>query len=132
MAVISWMAALLYLPRLFVNHCDAETGSAVSEVFKGMERRLARLIMTPAMVVSFLAGLALLAINPGLLSSGGYMIAKLVLVFVLLGVHVAMLAWLREFAEDRNTRPQRFYRIANEVPTVLMIAIVIMIIVRPF
>jgi putative membrane protein len=132
MAVISWMAALLYLPRLFVNHCQAEPGSAVSEVFKGMEQRLARLIMTPAMVVSFVAGLALLGINPALLSGGAFMAVKLVLVIVLAGVHFAMLRWLRDFDEDRNTRPQRFYRIANEVPTVLMIAIVIMIVVRPF
>jgi putative membrane protein len=132
MAVISWMAALLYLPRLFVNHCDAQAGSATSEVFKGMEGRLARLIMNPAMGVSFLAGLALLAINPGLLRSGGFMTVKLFLVLALAAVHFAMLQWLRAFAEDRNTRPQRFYRIANEVPTVLMIAIVIMIVVRPF
>ncbi len=132
MAVISWMAALLYLPRLFVNHCEAQPGSVTSEVFKGMERRLAQLIMTPAMIVSFVAGLTLLAINPALVRGSGFMAVKLVLVVVLAGVHVAMLRWLREFAEDRNTRPQRFYRIANEVPTVLMIAIVIMIVVRPF
>jgi putative membrane protein len=132
MAVISWMAALLYLPRLFVYHCEAEPGSPMSETFKVMERRLAGVIMTPAMIVSFAAGLSMLAINPSLVTSGAYMIVKLILVFVLLGVHLAMLRWRREFAEDRNTRPQRFYRIANEVPTALMIAIVIMIIVRPF
>ncbi len=132
MAVISWMAALLYLPRLFVYHCDAEPGSKMSETFKLMERRLASAIMTPAMIVSFAAGLAMLGINPALVKGSAFMIVKLILVFVLLGVHLSMLRWLREFAEDRNTRPQRFYRIANEVPTVLMIAIVIMIIVRPF
>lgn len=132
MAVISWMAALLYLPRLFVYHCDAEPGSQTSETFKVMERRLAAAIMTPAMIVSFAAGLGMLVINPALLQVGAFMIVKLVLVLVLLGVHLAMLRWRREFAEDRNTRPQRFYRIANEIPTLLMIAIVIMIIVRPF
>jgi putative membrane protein len=132
MAVISWMAALLYLPRLFVYHCDAEPGSQTSETFKVMERRLAAAIMTPAMIVSFAAGLGMLVINPALLQVGAFMIVKLVLALVLLGVHLAMLRWRREFAEDRNTHPQRFYRIANEIPTLLMIAIVIMIIVRPF
>lgn len=131
-AVISWMAALLYLPRLFVYHCEAEPGSQMSETFKLMERRLAHAIMTPAMIVSSAAGLAMLAINPRLLSDAAFMPAKLVLALVLLGVHLAMLRWRRDFAEDRNTRPQRFYRIANEVPTLLMIAIVIMIVVRPF
>lgn len=131
-AVISWMAGLLYLPRLFVYHCEAETGSVQSETFKLMERRLAFAIMTPAMIVSFAAGFAMLAINPGLLRAGAYMSLKLVLVFALLGMHVAMLRWLRAFAEDRNTRAQRFYRFMNEVPTLLMIAIVIMVIVRPF
>jgi len=131
MAVISWMAALLYLPRLFVYHCEAEPGSQTSETFKVMERRLAAAIMTPAMIVSFAAGLGMLVVNPALLQVGAFMIVKLVLVLILLGVHLAMLRWRREFAEDRNTRPQRFYRFANEVPTLLMIAIVIMIIVRP-
>lgn len=132
MAVISWMAGLLYLPRLFVYHTTFEPGSDASETFKVMERRLTRAIMTPAMIVSFGAGLAMLAINPGLLRSGIYMSVKLVLVLMLLVVHVFMLRWRREFAEDRNVRPQRFFRIANEVPTVLMIGIVILIIVRPF
>ena len=97
-----------------------------------MGRSLGQLIMTPAIVVIFVAGLALLAINPALLGGGAFMAVELVLVVVLAGVHFAMLGWLRAFDEDRNTRPQRFYRIANEVPTVLMIAIVIMIVVRPF
>lgn len=130
-AVISWMAGMLYLPRLFVYHTTAEPGSVQSETFVLMERRLTNGIMTPAMIVSFIAGFAMLAINPGLLRGGGFMHVKLVLVFALLGVHLMMLRWRREFAEDRNTRPQRFYRIMNEVPTVLMIGIVILIIVRP-
>jgi putative membrane protein len=132
MAVISWMAALLYLPRLFVNHCEAEPGSDTSEVFKGMESRLARLIMNPAAIVSFVAGFCMLGINPGLLAGGSFMSVKLVLVFALAAVHFAMLGWLKDFAQDRNARPQRFYRIANEVPTLLMIGIVILIVVRPF
>ena len=130
-AVISWMAGMLYLPRLFVYHTQAEPGSVQSETFKVMERRLARAIMTPAMIVSFVAGLWMLVINPSLLRGGGFMHIKLVLVFALLGVHLMMLRWRREFAEDRNTRPQRFYRIVNEVPTLLMIGIVILIVVRP-
>lgn len=132
LAVISWMAAMLYLPRLFVYHTQAEPGSVQSETFKVMERRLARAIMTPAMIVTFAAGLAMLAINPGLMRGAGFMHAKLLLVLVLLGVHLVMLRWRRQFEEDRNTRSQRFYRIANEVPTLLMIAIVILVIVRPF
>jgi putative membrane protein len=131
-AVISWMAGLLYLPRLFVYHCEAEVGSSMSETFKVMERRLARAIMTPAMIASFVFGLAMLFANPGLLRGAGFMHLKLALVLVLAGVHVAMMRWRRAFAEDRNTRPQRFYRIANEVPTVLMVAIVVLVIVRPF
>ncbi|MDP6981327.1 MAG: protoporphyrinogen oxidase HemJ [Myxococcota bacterium] len=131
-AIISWMAALLYLPRLFIYHCDAEAGSKQSETFKVMERRLAKAIMTPAMLVSFAAGLAMLGLNPALLQTGGFMWTKLVLVLMLLAMHIAMLGWLADFAADRNTRPQRFYRFMNEVPTLLMIGIVIMVIVRPF
>ena len=130
-AVISWMAGLLYLPRLFVYHATAERGSTQSETFKLMERRLAHAIMTPAMIVSFIAGFSMLAINPGLMAAGSFMHIKLLFVFALLGVHLMMLRWRREFEEDRNTRPQRFYRIVNEVPTLLMVGIVILIIVRP-
>ncbi len=131
-AVISWMAALLYLPRLFVYHCEAEVGSVMSETFKKMERLLVRAIMTPAMIMSFVCGLAMLAANPGLLSGAGFMLVKLLLVLLLAGAHWAMMRWRQDFAADRNIRPQLFYRIANEVPTVLMVGIVIMVIVRPF
>jgi putative membrane protein len=131
-AVISWMAGLLYLPRLFVYHCEAEVGSQMSETFKKMERLLVRAIMTPAMVVSFVFGLAMLVANPGLLRGAGFMHLKLLLVLLLAGAHFAMMRWRVEFAEDRNTRPQRFYRIANEVPTVIMIGVVVLVIVRPF
>ena len=131
-AVISWMAGLLYRPRLFVYHCGAAPGSKMSETFKLMERRLARAIMTRAMLVSFTAGFSLLAVNPGLLRSGRFMVLELVLVFVLLGVHLVMLRWRRELADDRNVRPQRFYRISKEVANVPMIAIVVAIVVRPF
>jgi putative membrane protein len=134
-AVISWMAGLLYLPRLFVNHCDAEPGSATSEVFKGMEQRLARIIMGPAMIATLLFGATLLAIpgTPGYLPTAGvWLWLKLALVAGLLGAHFAMMSWKNDFADDRNKRPQRFYRIANEVPTLLMVGIVVCVIVKPF
>src|ERR1043165_1953654 len=129
-AVIAWMAGMLYLPRLFVYHCGAEVGSKQSETFKVMERRLLTAIINPAMIVTWGAGLWL-AVESGHYRSG-WMQAKFVLVVILAGVHGLFVRWTREFAEDRNTRSQRFYRIINEVPTVLLIAIVILVIVKPF
>ena len=128
-AVIAWMAGLLYLPRLFVYHCDAKAGSKRSEMLKVMERRLLRAIMTPAMILAFVFGAGLINIV-GL--EGGWLHAKLALVVVLAAGHGLMARWRRDFAEDRNQRSQRFYRIANEVPAVLMIAIVILAVVKPF
>lgn len=131
-AVISWMAALLYLPRLFVYHCDAPPGSARSEIFKVMERRLLRAIATPAMIASFLFG-GLLLLTPGAVAwSEGWIHVKLALVLSLAAMHGAMAGWRRDFAEDRNIRSARFYRIANEIPTLLMIVIVVLVIVKPF
>jgi putative membrane protein len=131
-AVIAWMAGLLYLPRLFVYHCGAEVGSAQSETFKVMERRLLRAIMTPAMVMAWLAGLLLL-LTPGVADfSRGWVHAKLLLVVLLTALHGLMARWRRDFEADANRRSARFYRIANEVPTLLMIAIVILVIVKPF
>ncbi len=129
---LAWMAGLLYLPRLFVYHCGVEVGSEASETFKIMERRLARAIMTPAMIASFVFGLALL-LRPGFFfSAGGWLYAKLVLVVALAGVHLLMLRWRREFAEDRNPRSSKFYRVVNEVPTLIMIGVVILAMVKPF
>ena len=129
-AVIAWMAGMLYLPRLFVYHCDAEAGSKQSETFKVMERRLLRAIINPAMVVTWVAGLWLV------FESGhyraGWMQAKFVLVLLMSALHGFFTSRVRDFALDRNTRSQKFYRIINEVPTVLMIFIVIMVIVKPF
>jgi putative membrane protein len=130
-AVISWMAGLLYLPRLFVYHCSAAPGSETSETFKVMEHRLARYIMTPAMVVSLLVGLCMLGANPGLLRDGS-MHAKLLFIVFLIGIHFMMLGWKNAFAEDRNQKSERYFRVANEVPTLLMIGIVILIVVKPF
>jgi putative membrane protein len=129
-AVIAWMAALLYLPRLMVYHCSASKGSIQSETFKLMERRLLRLIATPAMIVAWLAGLWLLY-ETGAWRSG-WMQAKFVLVLGMSGMHGVMGKWVKQFAADTNTRPERFYRIANEVPTLLMIAIVVLAVVKPF
>ena len=131
-SVIAWMAGLLYLPRLFVYHVDAEPGSELSETLKIMERRLLKLIMNPAMAASFFFGIVLLLGLDRAVWSDAWLHAKLVLVAGLLVAHMAMGRWRREFAEDRNTRPRKFYRIANEVPTVLMAGIVIFAVVRPF
>ena len=129
-AVISWMAGLLYLPRLFVYHCEAEAGSKQAETFKVMEHRLLRLIMNPAMIVVWVTG-PWLAWAQGMLADR-WLWAKLALVVVLTGYHHALGAWRKDFAADRNKRDQRFYRLANEVPTVLMIAIVALVVVKPF
>ena len=130
-AVIAWMAAMLYLPRLYVYHCVAEPGSELSETLKVMERRLLRAIMTPAMIAAWLFGGLLMA--TAMVDLGeGWLHAKIVLVVAMTGMHGLMAGWRRDFAADANRRPQRFYRVANEVLTLLMIAIVIVVVVRPF
>src|SRR6266702_4377848 len=129
-AVISWMAGMLYLPRLFIYHCEAEPGSRQSETFKVMEWRLLTIIINPAMVVTWVLGLWL-AWTGGLFASG-WLEAKLVLVLMLSAVHGLCVRWVREFGLDQNRNPQRFYRLINEVPTVLMIGIVILAVVKPF
>lgn len=129
-AVISWMAGMLYLPRLFVYHCDAEIGSKQSETFKVMERRLLKAIINPAMIVAWILGLYLAW--AGHWFSSGWFHVKLTLVLIMSGVHGFLSARVRDFAQDKNTRSAKFYRIINEVPTVLMILIVILVIVKPF
>jgi protoporphyrinogen IX oxidase len=129
-AIIYWMAGMLYLPRLFVYHCEADAGSKQSETFKVMERRLLKAIINPAMIVSWLAGLYLAWI--GHFFSAGWLHGKLLLVLLLSGLHGFFARCVKDFAADRNTRSQKFYRIINEVPTGLMIGIVILVIVRPF
>jgi putative membrane protein len=132
-AVIAWMAGMLYLPRLFVYHADAAVGSDTSETFKVMEYRLLRYITTPAMLAALILGLALIyrGYEGGLLKAG-WLHAKLLLVLLLMGMHGFLAATVRAFREDRNTRPARFYRLINEVPTLLMIGIVILAVVKPF
>ncbi|HMM63976.1 MAG TPA: protoporphyrinogen oxidase HemJ [Mesorhizobium sp.] len=129
-AVISWMAGMLYLPRLFVYHADAEKGSVQSETFKVMERRLLRGIINPAMIVTWTFGLWLAWKVFGF--SGGWLHAKIALVVAMSGVHGYLSAAVRKFAEDRNEKPARHWRIVNEVPTLLMIVIVMLVIVKPF
>jgi putative membrane protein len=129
-SVIAWMAGLLYLPRLFVYHADAEKGSRQSETFKVMERRLLRGIMNPAMILVWVFGVA--AAWKGEWWSAHWLHAKLALVVVLTGVHQLYARWRKDFEADRNVRPARFYRWWNEVPTVLMIAIVFLAVLKPW
>ena len=132
-AIIAWMAGLLYLPRLYVYHCEVARGSAESERFKVMERRLLQQITTPAMIAAWMFGL-LLVVTPGVIDwkHDHWWHVKLAAVLLLSAFHGMLARWRRDFLEDRNTREARFYRIANEVPTVLMLLIVFMAIVKPF
>jgi putative membrane protein len=124
------MAGMLYLPRLFVYHCAAEPNTGQSETFKVMERRLLRVIMNPAMLVTWLLGLWL-AWRGGWLVAG-WLHAKLLLVVVMSGLHGLFALWVKDFGLDRNRRSAKFYRIVNEIPTVLLILIVILAVVKPF
>ncbi len=131
-SVIAWMAGLLYLPRLFVYHCEAAAGSDKAATFAVMERRLLRGIMNPAMVAVYVFGIALL-LTPGVVDFRDHWIhAKLTLVAVLTVYHHLLARWRKDFAAGRNTRPQRFYRAINELPTLVMIAIVILVVAKPF
>jgi len=129
-SVTAWMAGLFYLPRLFVYHCQAQVGSAQSETFKVMERRLLRAIMHPSMIASWIFGLWLY-VSLGAWTDG-WAHAKMAFVVLLTVSHFFMAGWRKDFEQDRNERPEVFYRVANEVPTVLMIGIVIFVIVKPF
>lgn len=131
-SMVAWMAGLLYLPRLYVYHCETVPGSAESERFKVMERRLLRQITTPAMIATWTFGV-LLVLTPGVLDwSWGWWHVKLVAVVLLSGFHGMLSRWRRDFLMDRNIRPQRFYRAVNEVPTLFLVVIVVMVIARPF
>ena len=131
-AVIAWMAGLLYLPRLFVYHAEAPAGTDRAAVFTVMERRLMRGIMIPALAMTYLFGIGLAA-TPGVVDWGrGWIWAKLGLVLLLTLFHGLLERWRRDFAAGRNAHPARFYRIANELPTLAMIAIVILVVVKPF
>jgi len=131
-AVIAWMAGLLYLPRLFVYHAEAPARSNRAATFEIMERRLMRGIMMPALVMTYLFGIALLA-TPGIVDwRQSWIWAKLALVLLLTVFHGFLERWRRDFAAGRNAHRARFYRIVNELPTLAMIAIVILVVVKPF
>jgi putative membrane protein len=129
-AVISWMAGMLYLPRLFVYHCGVAPGSEASETFKVMERKLLRYIINPAMVVSWVAGLWIAIVVFGF--QGGWLHAKLALVLGLSAAHGYFAKAVADFARDEGNRNHRHWRFMNEVPTLIMIAVVILVIVKPF
>jgi putative membrane protein len=129
-AVISWMAGMLYLPRLFVYHCAAERGSVQSETFKVMEQRLLKAIINPAMGITWLAGLWLAWQSAAYMD--GWFHVKFLAVLIMSGTHGYFSKAVQLFAEDRNEKPARFWRMMNEVPTVLMVVIVLMVIIKPF
>lgn len=129
-AMVAWMAGIFYLPRLFVYHADAPKGSDRSETFKVMERRLLRAIMGPAMTVTWIAGLSLAIWSKAYQEA--WMMLKFALVVGMTGIHIWLAARQKDFAADRNTRPARTYRIVNEAPTLLLVGIVILVIVKPF
>lgn len=132
MSIIAWMAGMFYLPRLYVYHCETLPSSAESERFKLMERRLLKQIINPAMIAAWIFGI-LLMLTPGVIDwHAGWWHMKLTAVILMSGFHGALSAWRKDFLHDRNRRPARFYRIANEVPTLLMAVIVVMVIARPF
>lgn len=131
LAMIAWMAGLLYLPRLFVYHAEVGPGTPQAATFKVMERRLLKAIINPAMAVVWITGLWL-AFWSGYIQGAGWLHAKIGLVILLSGYHGFLAATTKRFAGDRNTRSAGFYRVANEVPTVLLIGIVILVVVKPF
>lgn len=130
LAIIAWMAGMLYLPRLFVYHADAPQGSDVSATFKIMERRLLKAIINPAMALAFVTGFTLVYLTGDW--QDGWWQAKFILVLGLTGLHGYFARCVRTFAEDANERPARFYQVLNEAPTALMILIVVLAVVKPF
>ncbi len=127
--VIAWMAGMFYLPRLFVYHTRGEKGSELSETLKIMERKLLRMIITPAMFASWISGIWMLTM---LSQSGGWLWAKIALLILMEAFYLFLVIWQRRFWEDKNEHSEKFYRVANEVPTLLVIGIVILAIIKPF
>ena len=130
-AVIAFMAGMLYLPRLYIYHTSAQIGGELSETLKVMERRLLRAIINPASIVMLIVGGLMIWANPELMKQGWFH-AKLTLLFLMFGCHGAFSKWRKDFAADKNTKSAFFYRVWNEIPTVLMIAIVVLVILKPF
>ncbi|MBM3491035.1 MAG: protoporphyrinogen oxidase HemJ [Alphaproteobacteria bacterium] len=131
-AMVAWMAGMLYLPRLFVYHAAAKPGSELSETLKVMERRLLRGIVNPAMIATWLLGVALLIVPGAVDWSMGWIYVKLAAVLAMSALHGFLARWRKDFAADRNRRPAGFYRVINELPAALLVAIVVMVLVRPF
>ena len=131
LAMVAWMAGLFYLPRLFVYHAEAGPGTPQSETFKVMERRLLRAIMNPAMLATWIFGLWMLYLVPGWMSEG-WLHAKLTLVVLMTVVHHPNVRWYKTFERDANRRSSRFYRAWNEAPTVLLVGIVFLVVLKPF
>jgi putative membrane protein len=131
-SIIAWMAGMFYMPRLFAYHAEAEVGSDKSETFKIMERRLLRAIINPAMIAAWIFGI-LLVLTPGIVDwAMGWPWVKATIVLAMSGLHGLLSRWRRQFASERNTHTTRFYKLINEVPTVMMIVIVIMVVAKPF
>ena len=131
-SIIAWMAGMFYMPRLFAYHAEAEVGSDKSETFKLMERRLLRAIINPAMIAAWIFGI-LLVLTPGIVDwAMGWPWVKATIVLAMSGLHGLLSRWRRQFASDRNIHTTRFYKLINEVPTVMMIVIVIMVVAKPF
>lgn len=129
----AWMAGMFYLPRLFVYHAEAKPGSETSELFKIMERRLLRIIMNPAMIATWIFGIALVIhTGAGAPGSGMWIHAKLLLVLGMSGLHGFLASARKKFEKDENTRPAKFYRILNEVPTAIFVCIVLLVVFKPF
>ena len=130
-AMVAWMAGMFYLPRLFVYHVGAAKGSELSETLKVMEHRLLRIIINPAMIITWLAGIAMIVANPEIMH-GGWIHVKLTALLLLQVVHAMLARHRKQFMRDANMHSAKYYRILNEVPTVLLVIIVIMVIVKPF
>jgi conserved hypothetical integral membrane protein len=131
-AMVAWMAGLFYLPRLFVYHAEAPKGSPLSETFKVMERRLLRIIMNPAMIVTFITGALLLSILGSAALRYGWFHGKITLVLCLAGFHGLLAKWRKDFMQDNNQKSHRFFRVMNEVPTILMVGIIFLVVLKPF
>ena len=131
-SVIAWMAGMLYLPRLFVYHCAAEKSSDLSETFKIMERRLLKCIINPAMISTWVFGLAMIYANPSMLQGQGWPHVKLLLVLIMSALHGMFVGMTRKFAHDKNMKSAKYYRIVNEIPMLLVIGIVILAVTEPF
>ncbi len=130
-SIIAWMAALLYLPRIFVYHSEAKSQDC-KDVFKLMEKRLLRYIMTPAMIFSYLFGILLILQDPSYYMKSGWLHVKLLAVLLLSASHGYFAICVKKFALEQNNKSSKFYRLINEVPTLLMILIIIMVVIKPF